>query len=156
MAAPAPVREKPADAAHPPEGTPTRRIGAGLLDPQQLWRALPAALRKLNPVTLARNPVMFVTEIGVAMNDEHGTSAANEAGRCGCSATTWAAMVLTSSRRVKSAPTVHSRSASMPAVVTRQSAAARASSEMRPCRTRSYRDRRAAGRSPGRCRKWRP
>ncbi|MFA3843651.1 hypothetical protein [Streptomyces aureus] len=68
MAAPAPVREKPADAAHPPEGTPTRRIGAGLLDPQRLWRALPTALRKLNPVTLARNPVMFVTEIGVAMN----------------------------------------------------------------------------------------
>ncbi|MFE6156680.1 hypothetical protein [Streptomyces sp. NPDC057889] len=72
MAAPAPVREKPADAAHPPEGTPTRRIGAGLLDPQRLWRALPTALRKLNPVTAARNPVMFVTDIGVAMNDEHG------------------------------------------------------------------------------------
>ncbi|MFD8779937.1 hypothetical protein [Streptomyces sp. NPDC059916] len=68
MAAPAPVHEKPADAAHPPEGTPTRRIGAGLLDPQRRWRALPTALRKLNPVTVARNPVMFVTEIGVAMN----------------------------------------------------------------------------------------
>ncbi|MFD3478180.1 potassium-transporting ATPase subunit KdpB [Streptomyces sp. NPDC058695] len=67
MAAPAPVREKPTDAAHPPEGAPTRRIGAGLLDPQQLWRALPAALRKLNPVTLARNPVMFVTEIGAGL-----------------------------------------------------------------------------------------
>ncbi|MFF4901200.1 potassium-transporting ATPase subunit KdpB [Streptomyces sp. NPDC001068] len=42
-------------------------MGAGLLDPQQLWRALPAALRRLNPVTLARNPVMFVTEIGAAL-----------------------------------------------------------------------------------------
>ncbi|MER5933631.1 potassium-transporting ATPase subunit KdpB [Streptomyces sp. NPDC002054] len=38
-----------------------------MLDPKQLWRALPQALRKLNPVTLFRNPVMFVTEIGAAL-----------------------------------------------------------------------------------------
>ncbi|MEU2623779.1 potassium-transporting ATPase subunit KdpB [Streptomyces sp. NPDC007157] len=67
MAAPAPVREKPAGTVRPPGAETGRRIGAGLLDPQQLWRALPAALRKLNPVTLARNPVMFVTEIGAAL-----------------------------------------------------------------------------------------
>ncbi|MFL4908018.1 potassium-transporting ATPase subunit KdpB [Streptomyces sp. MMS24-I2-30] len=69
MTAPTAVREKPedpADAVGPPDPGP-RRIGAGLLDPKQLWRALPAALRKLNPVTLARNPVMFVTEIGAAL-----------------------------------------------------------------------------------------
>ncbi|MER6358620.1 potassium-transporting ATPase subunit KdpB [Streptomyces sp. NPDC001634] len=67
MTAPAPVREKPDDAVRPPDPGPTRRIGAGLLEPKQLWPALPAALRKLNPVTLARNPVMFVTEIGAAL-----------------------------------------------------------------------------------------
>lgn len=36
-------------------------------DPKQLWRALPQALRKLSPVTLFRNPVMLVTEIGAAL-----------------------------------------------------------------------------------------
>src|ERR1041384_4666713 len=40
------------------------RIGGGLLDPQQLWKSLPDALRKLNPATLWRNPVMFIVEIG--------------------------------------------------------------------------------------------
>ncbi|HEY6596438.1 MAG TPA: potassium-transporting ATPase subunit KdpB, partial [Asanoa sp.] len=43
-----------------------RRIGGGLLDPRQLWRSLPDALRKLNPATLWRNPVMFIVEIGAA------------------------------------------------------------------------------------------
>jgi K+-transporting ATPase ATPase B chain len=41
-----------------------RRIGGGLLDPKQLWRSLPDALRKLDPRNMARNPVMFVVEIG--------------------------------------------------------------------------------------------
>ncbi|MGW1363820.1 potassium-transporting ATPase subunit KdpB [Streptomyces chartreusis] len=67
MTAPAAVREEPDTDPGPPRPGPARRIGAGLLDPKQLWRALPAALRKLNPVTLARNPVMFVTEIGAAL-----------------------------------------------------------------------------------------
>lgn len=65
--APAPVRpdrESPAPAA---EGGGKRRVGAGLLDPGQLWLALPDALRKLNPVTLVRNPIMFVTEVGAAL-----------------------------------------------------------------------------------------
>jgi K+-transporting ATPase ATPase B chain len=38
-----------------------------MLDPRQLWRALPEALRKLNPAALWRNPVMFVTEVGAAL-----------------------------------------------------------------------------------------
>ncbi|MER5794871.1 potassium-transporting ATPase subunit KdpB [Streptomyces sp. NPDC001980] len=67
MTASAPVRDRPAGTVRPPDAGPGRRIGGGLLDPHQLWRALPAALRKLNPVTLARNPVMFVTEIGAAL-----------------------------------------------------------------------------------------
>jgi K+-transporting ATPase ATPase B chain len=40
------------------------RVQAGLLDPRQLRRSLPDALRKLNPATLYRNPVMFLVEIG--------------------------------------------------------------------------------------------
>ena len=44
--------------------SPARRVGAGLLDPKLLWRSLPDAVRKLDPRTLWRNPVMFVVEIG--------------------------------------------------------------------------------------------
>ncbi|MCW3843108.1 potassium-transporting ATPase subunit KdpB [Micromonospora yasonensis] len=54
-----------ADAATP--GTPAtqgNRVGAGLLDPKQLTRSLPDALRKLDPRTLWRNPVMLIVEIG--------------------------------------------------------------------------------------------
>ena len=49
-------------AAPPPSGP--RRVGGGLLDPQQMLRSLPDALRKFNPATLWRNPVMFIVEIG--------------------------------------------------------------------------------------------
>jgi K+-transporting ATPase ATPase B chain len=45
---------------------PSRRVAAGLLQPSQLWTALPGALRKLNPATLWRNPVMFIVEVGAA------------------------------------------------------------------------------------------
>ncbi|EIV96351.1 potassium-transporting ATPase subunit KdpB [Frankia sp. QA3] len=38
----------------------------GLLDPRQLGRSLPAALRKLDPRTLWRNPVMLIVEVGAA------------------------------------------------------------------------------------------
>ena len=41
-----------------------RRIGASFLDPRMLWTSLPDALRKLDPRTMAKNPVMFVVEIG--------------------------------------------------------------------------------------------
>jgi K+-transporting ATPase ATPase B chain len=34
------------------------------VNPRQMWKSLPGALRKLNPVTLWRNPVMFIVEIG--------------------------------------------------------------------------------------------
>ncbi|GAA0386523.1 potassium-transporting ATPase subunit KdpB [Microbispora corallina] len=53
-----------------PEQTPAPqkdgKVGGGLLDPAQLVRSLPDALRKLNPATLWRNPVMFIVEIGAA------------------------------------------------------------------------------------------
>jgi K+-transporting ATPase ATPase B chain len=40
------------------------RVGGGLLDPKLVLRSIPDALRKLNPLTLWHNPVMFVLEIG--------------------------------------------------------------------------------------------
>jgi K+-transporting ATPase ATPase B chain len=50
--------------AVPPRPAAPRRISGGLLDPKQLWRSTPDALRKLDPRTLWRNPVMFIVEIG--------------------------------------------------------------------------------------------
>ncbi|WP_422754135.1 potassium-transporting ATPase subunit KdpB [Micromonospora sp. WMMD708] len=50
-------------------GTPAtrgNRVGGGLLDPRQLFSSLPDALRKLDPRTLWRNPVMLIVEIGAA------------------------------------------------------------------------------------------
>src|SRR5262249_51307052 len=41
-----------------------RRIQGGLLDPTLLWTSLPDALKKLNPATLYKNPVMFIVELG--------------------------------------------------------------------------------------------
>jgi K+-transporting ATPase ATPase B chain len=53
------------DPAGPKTSSP-KRIQGGLLDPQMLWRSLPDSLRKLNPRTLWRNPVMFIVEMGAA------------------------------------------------------------------------------------------
>ncbi len=41
-----------------------RRVAGGLLDPRLLLTSLPAALGKLDPRTLYRNPVMLIVEIG--------------------------------------------------------------------------------------------
>src|SRR5262250_2330027 len=54
----APVKREPSPGARP------RRVGGGLLDPKQLWKSTPDALKKLNPFTLWRNPVMFIVEVG--------------------------------------------------------------------------------------------
>ena len=51
-------------AAIEPQAHTPKRVQGGLLDPKMLWRSLPDALRKLNPRTLWRNPVMFIVEIG--------------------------------------------------------------------------------------------
>ena len=40
------------------------KVQGGLLDLRLLWKSLPDALRKLDPRTLWRNPVMFIVEIG--------------------------------------------------------------------------------------------
>jgi K+-transporting ATPase ATPase B chain len=50
----------------PPPPTPAAsagRVEGGLLDPALLAKSLPEALRKLDPQTLWRNPVMFIVEI---------------------------------------------------------------------------------------------
>src|SRR5271168_1884456 len=43
---------------------PGGRVQGGRLDPALLTKSLPDALRKLDPRTLWRNPVMFIVEIG--------------------------------------------------------------------------------------------
>lgn len=57
---------QPAEQAHPASSSGKKRVQGGLLDPTMLWRSMPDALRKLNPQTLWRNPVMFIVEIGAA------------------------------------------------------------------------------------------
>jgi K+-transporting ATPase ATPase B chain len=57
------VEAPPAERPPTPQVRP-RRVGGGLLDPRMLWKSTPDALRKLNPATLWRNPVMFIVEIG--------------------------------------------------------------------------------------------
>ncbi len=59
------VVASPGAASRPGRGGP-RRVGGGLLDPRQLGRSLPAALRKLDPRTLWHNPVMLIVEVGAA------------------------------------------------------------------------------------------
>ncbi|WP_042364095.1 P-type ATPase, partial [Streptacidiphilus neutrinimicus] len=41
-----------------------RRIGGGLLDPKQLLKSFPDAVKKLDPRVMFKNPVMFVVEVG--------------------------------------------------------------------------------------------
>ncbi|BBZ32043.1 potassium-transporting ATPase subunit KdpB [Mycolicibacterium confluentis] len=43
---------------------PPTRVQGGLLDPKMLLQSLPDAVRKLNPRTMWRNPVMFIVEVG--------------------------------------------------------------------------------------------
>jgi potassium-transporting ATPase ATP-binding subunit len=52
----------------PPQPKPgaSKRVQGGLLDPKMLRKSLPDALRKLDPRTLWRNPVMFIVELGAA------------------------------------------------------------------------------------------
>ncbi|MDO3683306.1 potassium-transporting ATPase subunit KdpB [Micromonospora sp. C28ISP2-4] len=67
MTAPVQTAEAPVTGDTAAPGTPDRRddrVGGGLLDPRQLIASLPDALRKLDPRTLWRNPVMLIVEIG--------------------------------------------------------------------------------------------
>src|ERR1700759_1650170 len=53
-----------AEQTHPATPAGTKRVQGGLLDPAMMWRSTPDALRKLDPRTLWRNPVMFIVEVG--------------------------------------------------------------------------------------------
>lgn len=57
---------QPAEQTRPAASTGRKRVQGGLLDPRMLWCSTPDALRKLDPRTLWRNPVMFIVEIGAA------------------------------------------------------------------------------------------
>jgi K+-transporting ATPase ATPase B chain len=59
------VVEAPSAAPEPPERS-GNRVRGGLLDPKQLIKSLPDAVKKLDPRTMWRNPVMFIVEIGAA------------------------------------------------------------------------------------------
>ena len=45
----------------------TNTSQGSLLNPRMLYREMPAAFKKLNPVTLFKNPIMFVVEVGAAL-----------------------------------------------------------------------------------------
>ncbi|MFF1838637.1 potassium-transporting ATPase subunit KdpB [Streptomyces sp. NPDC058231] len=51
----------------PGAGSRQSRISGGLLDPKQLLRSFPDALRKLDPRSMFRNPVMFVVGVGALL-----------------------------------------------------------------------------------------
>ncbi|MEV0490883.1 potassium-transporting ATPase subunit KdpB [Streptomyces atratus] len=51
----------------PGAGPRQDRISGGLLDPRQLLRSFPDALRKLNPRAMFHNPVMFVVGVGALL-----------------------------------------------------------------------------------------
>jgi K+-transporting ATPase ATPase B chain len=55
--------ERPPAGGSQPE-QPARRVASGLLDPRQLLASIPDAVKKLDPRTLWRNPVMFIVELG--------------------------------------------------------------------------------------------
>ena len=57
------VTEAPSAAPEPSKSS-GGRIQGGLLDPKQLITSLPDAVKKLDPRTMWRNPVMFIVEIG--------------------------------------------------------------------------------------------
>ncbi|TDD91495.1 K(+)-transporting ATPase subunit B [Actinomadura rubrisoli] len=50
--------------AEPPAPKGGGKVSGGLLDPGQLVRSLPDAVRKLDPRSLWRNPVMLIVEVG--------------------------------------------------------------------------------------------
>jgi potassium-transporting ATPase ATP-binding subunit len=50
-----------------PDAVPAQRIGSGVFNPKSLVTSLPEALRKLDPRTMWRTPVMFVVLVGAAL-----------------------------------------------------------------------------------------
>src|SRR6185436_5187667 len=67
------VTTMPTPTGHAPQGDPTSLIpkklarSRPLFDPEIVGRAVRASFGKLNPLTLLKNPVMFVVEVGAAI-----------------------------------------------------------------------------------------
>ncbi|UKY47755.1 potassium-transporting ATPase subunit KdpB [Streptomyces inhibens] len=57
----------PAPPTGPSTGRQRQRVSGGLLDPKQLLTSFPDTVRKLDPRTMYRNPVMFVVEVGAVL-----------------------------------------------------------------------------------------
>ncbi|AZK97494.1 MULTISPECIES: potassium-transporting ATPase subunit KdpB [Streptomyces] len=66
---------------------PAGRVGGGLFDPRQLLVSLPVALRKLDPRTMVKAPVMFVVLIGSVLTT--GLSLADPGDWFGWAITIW-------------------------------------------------------------------
>jgi K+-transporting ATPase ATPase B chain len=56
------IDSTPVQRSDPP--APKGAVKGGLLDPKMLMKSVPDAVRKLDPRTLWRNPVMFIVEVG--------------------------------------------------------------------------------------------
>jgi K+-transporting ATPase ATPase B chain len=56
--------DSPSTPQHPQQPVRKGRVSGGMFDPQMLLKSLPDALRKLDPRTLWKNPVMLIVEIG--------------------------------------------------------------------------------------------
>ena len=63
-----PVLTAHAEKPQPPMDSGTGRVGAGVFNPASLWKALPNALRALDPRVMWHNPVMFVVEVGALLS----------------------------------------------------------------------------------------
>ena len=59
--------QRPKDPKATSAAARSNRVSAGLLDPKQLLRSTPDALRKLDPRVQLRNPVMFVVQVGAVL-----------------------------------------------------------------------------------------
>ncbi len=64
MSTPTLIDSRPGGPAEPTPDRGPHRVKAGTLDPRMLLTAIPGAVRKLNPATLYKNPVMLIVEIG--------------------------------------------------------------------------------------------
>src|SRR5712692_10193074 len=67
------IATEPKPTVEPPQYDPTSLLpkklarSRPLFDPEIVSRATKASFAKLNPVTLLKNPVMFVVEVGAAL-----------------------------------------------------------------------------------------
>ncbi|MDH6137579.1 K+-transporting ATPase ATPase B chain [Kitasatospora sp. MAA4] len=67
LLAPTPEKNVTVDGSPQLPTVSRHRAPSGLFDPKQLIRSFPEALRKLHPRVMAKNPVMFVVEVGSAL-----------------------------------------------------------------------------------------